>query len=154
MQYQHTQHGTATVAACGAGIVALVVWSVFLPAPIGIVLTAIAVLIACAICFSSLTIQVTDQQLSWRFGLGLFRKALPLATIQGTKILRIPILCGWGIHRTPQGWLYNVSGRQALVIRLHGSPARDRRTRALAGRIASDLGYGAVDAFPQYRRRS
>jgi hypothetical protein len=123
VQYQHTQRGTATVAACGAGIVALVVWSVFLPAPIGIVLTAIAVLIACAICFSSLTIQVTDQQLSWRFGLGLFRKALPLAAIQGTEILRIPLLYGWGIHRTPQGWLYNVSGRQALVIRLQNDTA-------------------------------
>jgi len=123
VQYQHTQRGTATVAACGAGIVALVVWSVFLPAPIGIVLTAIAVLIACAICFSSLTIQVTDQQLSWRFGLGLFRKALPLATIQGAEILRIPLLYGWGIHRTPQGWLYNVSGRQALVIRLQNDTA-------------------------------
>ncbi len=117
--YRHTQRGMVTIAACVAGIAGVVAWSVFLPAPIGIVLTIILILAACAICFSSLTIAIQDHVLSWHFAFGLFRRTVPLAAVQAVETRRIPVLYGWGIHRTPEGWLYNVSGRAAVRIRLH-----------------------------------
>lgn len=30
----------------------------------------------------------------------------------------IPLYYGWGIHLTPHGWLYNVSGSDAVEIRM------------------------------------
>jgi hypothetical protein len=70
--------------------------------------------------FSSLTIQVTDRALHWCFGPGMFRKQVALAEIQSVEITRTRLLEGWGIHKTSRGWLYNVSGFDAVLIKLHG----------------------------------
>ena len=121
--YRHTQRATVIIAACVAGIVALVAWSVVLPAPIGVVLAVIIVLAASAVCFSSLTIEIVDGVLSWHFAFGLFRRTLPVTAVQATESRRIPVLYGWGIHRTPEGWLYNVSGRDAVLVRVRDNTA-------------------------------
>ena len=54
----------------------------------------------------------------FRFGIGLIRKRIPLAEIVEVRPVRNSWLYGWGIHRTPHGWLYNVSGWEAVEITL------------------------------------
>jgi hypothetical protein len=76
------------------------------------------ILALCAFLFSSLTIRVTDRALCWHFGPGLIRKEVPLSEIQEVEPTRTSFMCGWGIHLTPRGWLYNVSGFQAVTVRL------------------------------------
>ena len=68
--------------------------------------------------FSSLTITVADGALSWHFGGSLFRRRVPLAEVADAEITRSTLLEGWGIHLTTRGWLYNVSGRGAVLVRL------------------------------------
>ncbi|MEN3111655.1 hypothetical protein ACFONG_07690 [Uliginosibacterium paludis] len=66
--------------------------------------------------FSSLTITVGRQALAWHFGPGLIRKEVPLSGIAAARIVRTRLLDGIGIHYTRNGWLYSVSGRDAVVV--------------------------------------
>jgi hypothetical protein len=65
-----------------------------------------------------LTIEITEWELRWRFGPGLFRKSVKLSDIASAKPVRTNFLNGWGIHLTRFGWLYNVSGLDAVAITL------------------------------------
>jgi len=60
------------------------------------------------------------------FGPGIIRKRVRLADIVGCEAIRIQWWYGWGIHLTPYGWLYNVSGFDAVAITL-----RDGQTSRL-----------------------
>jgi hypothetical protein len=115
-RYTHTQEAQALrVALFGGAVVALLVAILELVPPVPAWLLA-AILIGCAVIFSSLTIRVTDQALVWHFGLGLFRKTVPLAEIATAELARTRWIDGWGIHRTRRGWLYNVSGFDAVLV--------------------------------------
>jgi hypothetical protein len=63
-------------------------------------------------------VEVTDEHLRWRLGPGLIRKQVLLADIDHAEVTRTKVIEGWGIHLTSRGWLYNVSGFQAVAIRL------------------------------------
>lgn len=83
-----------------------------------VLLLASAVLILGAALFSSLKIEVKAQTLYWSFGFGLIRKQQSLNEVSRAEITRSTWLEGWGIHYTKRGWLYNVSGRDAVLITL------------------------------------
>jgi hypothetical protein len=79
---------------------------------------AVPVLLITAWLFSSLTIEISEDKLRWRFGPGLIRKSVPLEDIVSAKPIRTNLLDGWGIHMSRYGWLYNVSGFDAVAITL------------------------------------
>ncbi len=88
--------------------------------------------------FSSLTVEVTPTELIWFFGPGVLRKSIPRADIVKATPVRNKWWHGWGIHLTPRGWLYNVSGLEAVEIELAtgkflriGSDESDRLAHAL-----------------------
>jgi len=68
--------------------------------------------------FCRLRIEIDDQTLLASFGIGLIKKKVPLAQIIACEPIRIRWWYGWGIHLTPYGWLYNVSGLDAVAIAL------------------------------------
>jgi hypothetical protein len=68
--------------------------------------------------WGSLTVSIQDGQLRIRFGLGWPRKTVPLSDISDVEITRTSFFEGWGVHRTRRGWLYNVSGYDAVLLRL------------------------------------
>lgn len=70
--------------------------------------------------FSSLTIRVDDQELVSWFGPGFWHVRAPLDRITGVERTTSSGLEGWGIRVTTRGMLYNVSGRDAVEIRLDG----------------------------------
>lgn len=87
----------------------------------------ISVLLLIAIvAFYKLTITIENETLCASFGVGLIRKKLPASEIAGCAPIRIRWWYGWGIHLTPDGWLYNVAGWDAVAITL-----RDGRKLAL-----------------------
>ncbi len=101
----------------GAATLCLLATSLARTPPL-VVPMVIALFAASSILFSSLTIQVTDRSLRWHFGPGLFRKEVPLADVEWAEVTETKLVHGWGIHLTPRGWLYNVSGFQAVAVRL------------------------------------
>jgi len=68
--------------------------------------------------FSSLTVEVSTTELTWFFGPGFWRKSIARDEIISATPVRNKWWWGWGIHLTPRGWLYNVSGLEAVEIAL------------------------------------
>ena len=75
--------------------------------------------------FSSLHVEVDDTTLRWYFGRGVPKFSIPLHEIQDARVVKNSWIYGLGIHLTPSGWLYNVSGSKAVeVTRLNGKRVR------------------------------
>jgi len=76
------------------------------------------ILLVCLVLFYRLRITIEDETLRASFGPGIIRKRVRLAEIVGCEPIRIRWWYGWGVHLTPCGWLYNVSGLDAVTITL------------------------------------
>lgn len=112
--YQHTQPATTILISVGILFAVFLLTSVAVhPMIFGTMLLPISAWI-----FRSLTIEITDTHLTWYFGFGWPRKSVPLSEIASVEPIRTGFWNGWGIHYTPRGWLYNVSGYGAVAVRL------------------------------------
>jgi len=121
MQYKHTQNGYLIIGGLFGIAIFLAITGIVAPAGRdGLLISAIieVILLICAIVFSKLTIKIDGESLEASFATGLIRKKVPLAEIAECEPIRIRWWYGWGIHLTPYGWLYNVSGLDAVVITL------------------------------------
>lgn len=119
--YQHRQRGTLTIALLGIAIAicgAIAFRST--GTEVMIAVGAIAfILLLLAILFGSLSVKVdTDEIVLW-FGPGLIKKRLQVSDIQAVRSVRNRWYYGWGIRLTPHGWLYNVSGLDAVELEYH-----------------------------------
>ncbi|MGA7273209.1 MAG: hypothetical protein WBX14_00015 [Candidatus Udaeobacter sp.] len=115
-QYEHTQIGHVIIwGALGAAVLVAVTGIVESVPPVAVSLVLEAVLLTCAIVFSKLTIKIDDETLGAYLGPGLVCKKVPLVEIAACEPVRV---LGWGIHFTPYGLLYNVSGFDAVAIAL------------------------------------
>lgn len=117
ISYRHTQFGTVNVV-----ITVVILPLVFLPAwlagaaPVaGLILI---LLLGILVLFYNLTVEIDDAHLRFRFGIGLIRKRFPLNEIDSCRPVRNSWLYGWGIRWTPRGWLYNVSGLEAVELKM------------------------------------
>ena len=120
--YQHKQTGTVVLGCIGlAAAVMAGVLAVLPPgelAPRLILIGALIAFAAVALCFGSLTVQVSRDELNVAFGPGLVRKSYLIADITEVSAVRNKWWYGWGVRYTPHGWLYNVSGLDAVQISL------------------------------------
>ncbi len=117
IRYEHTQPGYVTLGAVGGA--ALVLAGTFLrKAAAAKFFPGMLLLGAAGSVFSSLTILVTDDELLARFGPGVPVKRVKLADVQSVEPVRNPWYYGWGIRLTPRGMLYNVSGFDAVEVRM------------------------------------
>ncbi len=111
--YQHTQRGTLIIVTMLLIILLFVVLGCFGGRQF---LITTPLLLLSGWLFSSLTIEIADGELRWRFGPGLISKRVPLANIASANVVRTNFLEGWGIHLSRFGWLYNVSGFDAVAL--------------------------------------
>ncbi|HEV8418403.1 MAG TPA: hypothetical protein VGQ43_06620 [Candidatus Udaeobacter sp.] len=137
-RYQHTQIGHAIVWSLLA-IILIVNGGLGHHAP---PLAVSIMLLVCLILFYRLNVTIDDEMLCASFGPGIIRKRVPLADIVRCEPIRIRWWYGWGIHVTPCGWLYNVSGFDAVAITL-----RDGRKLALGTDDPHGLTAGIRDAI-------
>ena len=118
-EYEHTQIGH------------VIIWCLFFPAVLfainatvgssphrGSLLVVSVVLLITLALFYKLTITINEETLCASFGIGMIRKRVSVAEIVACEPIRIRWWYGWGIHLTPYGWLYNVSGLDAVAITL------------------------------------
>jgi hypothetical protein len=70
------------------------------------------------VLFYKLRISIDGETLCASFGIGIIRKKVRLSEVAGCEPIRIRWWYGWGIHLTPYGWLYNVSGFDAVATTL------------------------------------
>jgi hypothetical protein len=116
-QYRHTQPGYLTVGSAGAAAGMLVAGLSRGAAAAGL-LPAALLLGGVGLVFSRLTVEIADGELRVVFGPGWTAKRVRLEEIRSVTAVRNPWWYGWGIRLTPHGALYNVSGRDAVEVRL------------------------------------
>ena len=83
-----------------------------------VLLCACVLLLFMTWLFGSLTVEVDEEELRHWFGPGFWKKSYQLLDIKSAKVVRNSWFWGWGIRLTPHGWLYNVSGFDAVQIQL------------------------------------
>lgn len=127
MIYAHTQPGAVIRISMGIGALVAAGFSahhrLIMDAPwrlaAGPLLVA-AVLALAAYAMGSLTVQVDTDTLRLWFGPGWIRKTIPLRDIVHVQPARNTWRHGWGIHCMRNGWVYNVSGFDAVELQLKG----------------------------------
>ncbi len=113
--YSHTQIGWVILVSVGATLCLMLY--LFLSLEDESILLPVALGLATAlVLFSSLTVQSDGETLTIKFGPGLVRKKFILSEIVGCRAVRNRWYYGWGIRLTPHGWLFNVSGLDAVEI--------------------------------------
>jgi hypothetical protein len=115
--YRHTQVGWVILGAAAA-IVALG-WG-GLPEEAAAAARVPLLLLAALLVFvfGALTVEVDQDAIRLRFGVGLVRKRIVLRDVRSWRESRNPWYCGWGIRLGPGGVLWNVSGFDAVQLDL------------------------------------
>ncbi|MBN2179062.1 MAG: hypothetical protein JW743_06500 [Deltaproteobacteria bacterium] len=113
--YRHTQRGTWLLALLATTIFIMVVISSFQGWRWASAIV-LGILVIIAALFFSLTVEVGDGRIRCWFGSGLIRKIFDLTEITEVKAVRNRWYYGWGIRYTPHGWLFNISGLDAVEL--------------------------------------
>ena len=125
MSYQHKQFGTLSLVAHAIGFA--ITFGVFSIVSLDThAATArwmrfglLTMLSMTAFTFSSLSTAVNDH--GFRAGFGPIKwpdRRVSLSEIAGAVPTRTSPLAGWGVRITVRGWLYSVSGRDAVIVGL------------------------------------
>ena len=117
LRYHHTQIGYVILATIG-GSMLLIAKLMSLYEFNWIPLVVLAILAICLVLFATLTVEIDEHSLRLRFGPGLIRKKISLTDIESHQMEKNHWYYGWGIRRTPHGWLWNVSGLDAVELLL------------------------------------
>jgi hypothetical protein len=115
--YSHDQLGTLVLAAVGGfGLLLLIVFiTVGAARIVGGVALAFLLL---TFLFYRLRVEVSGGELRICFGVGLIGRTFDVHEIVSARPVRNKWWYGWGIRLTPHGWLFNVSGFDAVEIEL------------------------------------
>jgi len=101
-----------------ADLVALAVFAPRDPEALWPLLMIAGLMVVVLALFHSLTVEIVRGELRLRFGIGLIRRRFAIADIQAVRAHRTRWWYGWGIRLTPHGWLFSVSGFDAVGIEL------------------------------------
>ena len=113
--YMHTQIGYLLIIIYSF-VLAVVTYQVLISGFDLIAAWVLVLMVIVMALFATLTVEIDEEFLRIRFGIGLIRKKLALREIKSCRIVKNRWYYGWGIHLTPRGWLYNVSGFDAVEI--------------------------------------
>jgi hypothetical protein len=146
-RYEHRQGGGFIRLTFLVGFLALPAVHALDPKTGPALLIAAPLLVLTFAAFDGLTVRITADELTWRFGhLGFPRGRMNLADMTDASITRTSFWEGWGIRWTARGMLYNVSGFDAVVLRRRGGKP------VLIGTDEPRKLKAAIDAALQHRR--
>lgn len=118
--YKHSQLGTSLVVLLTIPMVIVFFFSSGDPT---VKITIYCIMSFLILNFYRLKTVINNEYITVSFGLGLIRKKIKLESIASVELLKTSILCGWGIRIMNDGTLYNVSGREAVKIKLKDGTA-------------------------------
>ena len=117
MEYRHTQQAILPFAAWLGLLIFLGVvipreeWTPWIGA-------FIALITVVMIVFSRLTVRVNNDAITTAFGFGWPKHTERVSDIGAAREVRNKWIHGWGIRKVPNGWMYNVSGYDAVELDL------------------------------------
>ena len=114
--YKHTQIGWIILVISTPIILILAFWAAINPILVAIIaIVAIVIMLA---LFTSLTVVGDNNEIRFSFGPGVVRKHISYDRIKSVKKVRNRWYYGWGVRWYGRGWLYNVSGLDAVELNL------------------------------------
>ena len=125
--YENTQPGTFIRVMTGSwvfffgvlAVVMLVLGQKEAAIGLGVVTVMAAVILGIVYAlFHSLTVRVSRSDIALSFGVGLIRKQFLIGDISSASMVQNRWYNGFGIRKIRGGWLYNVSGFDAIEIQL------------------------------------
>jgi hypothetical protein len=66
--------------------------------------------------FYQMETSIDEKVIEIKFGIGLIKKTIPIADIESVTAVKNSWWFGWGIRLTPYGWLWNISGYDAVEL--------------------------------------
>ena len=85
-----------------------------------------ALLTFVTLLFYQLDTRIDNNYIYLRFGLGLIKKKIDLSEVKSVTKVRNKWWYGWGIRLTPEGWLWNIRGLDAVELRFEGDKRKFR----------------------------
>jgi hypothetical protein len=138
--YRHRQIGWLMILILGTALVIFGLTAV--RASHALYYFILATLLFCLVFFTTLSVAVTDEIVHVKFGPGIIGKRIRLDEVLYCNPVRNRWQYGWGIRKIPQGWLFNVSGLDAVEMvmkdgRIYriGTDEPDKLSRAIDERI-------------------
>ncbi len=118
--YKHTQIGVLMIAILGGiALFALGIAGFVAPEEQGartITRSVTVVVVLLVFLFGTLTTEVGSGRIVLHFGPGLIHRTIALTDVSTARVVRNRWWYGWGIRLTPHGWLWNVSGFDAVEL--------------------------------------
>jgi hypothetical protein len=75
------------------------------------------VLLLAVFLFGSLRVRVSADEIRASFGPGWVRRRIAVSTVVSAETVRNRWYYGWGVRLTSTGWMFNVSGLDAVLVR-------------------------------------
>ena len=69
-----------------------------------------------AVFFWGLAVEVNQDEVRLSFGIGIIKKTILRELIVDVEQVRNSWWYGWGIRLTPHGWMWNISGLDAVEL--------------------------------------
>lgn len=114
--YKRTQFGWVIVIALGLACLCTAVAAMATPSTTR--LLVFGILATCLLLFPTLTVVGSEAGIEVRFGPGVIRRKFAWNEIRAARPVKNSWLAGWGIRWTGTGWLFNVSGLDAVELSL------------------------------------
>jgi len=85
-----------------------------------LITSVMALILAILASFTSLQVNIDEKYLRIKFGYGIFQKKFSLDDVISAKAVKNHWYYGWGIRMwlKPKMWIFNVSGFEAVEIKL------------------------------------
>ncbi len=112
--YFHKQIGWLTIALVGGATLLIGLLWIFCGELVNAVFFIVLMLLT--VLFYCLTVVADDEGLGVRFGIGVIGTKFRWKDIESCSPVRNKWYYGWGIRRLERGWMYNVSGLDAVEI--------------------------------------
>jgi hypothetical protein len=145
VRYRHTQHNVVTLVASLFAAVGFSAYDFVSETRHWFLWVFCLAIVVFALIFWSLSVEVGDREIEWRFGLGLWRYRIALADIERAEPVRTTWVGGYGVRMRPSYRLYNVGGLEAVALSLKSGKTIRIGTDDPQGLVAA-LKAGAQDA--------
>lgn len=76
----------------------------------------ILVTVAVSLLFYQLKVEVYNDRIALKFGIGFIKKTIPMSRIKEVRSVRNHWLMGWGIRFYGKGWMWNIRGLKAVEL--------------------------------------
>ncbi len=73
------------------------------------------------ILFYQLNVEIIENKINLKFGVGLIKKTINISDIRECNIVKNKWIYGWGIRYYGDGWMWNISGLDAVELIFHNN---------------------------------